>query len=77
MALTMIVMIPIGAIASKRSSPNPSDIERNCFVTSSPKRASKGVRSVNKPLARLFVSTDGVGVTVLEVVVATIALSTT
>lgn len=42
MALTTIVMIPIGAAARMILSAHPIDRERNCFVACSPKRVMIG-----------------------------------
>jgi hypothetical protein len=48
MAQGIVVMIPIGAIPRRISSPQPMEVERNCFVISPPKSDSNGAKSVNK-----------------------------
>jgi hypothetical protein len=55
-AQTRIVIISIGARASRMSLPQPTEVARNCFVTSSPKSASKGAKSVSNPFTRLEAS---------------------
>lgn len=50
MVLTITVMIPRGPMASSILSAHPMDKLRNCLVTCSPNRVSKGARS----LKRLF-----------------------
>ena len=41
----MIAMIPIGAIPRRISSAQPIEVERNCFVISSPKRVRRAAKS--------------------------------
>jgi len=45
MAPIMIVMIPIGAIPRRIASAHPMEVDRNCFVISSPKRVRRGAKS--------------------------------
>lgn len=46
MALTTMVMIPIGPVASKMLSAHPIDRDTNCFVACSPKRVIRGAMVV-------------------------------
>lgn len=50
-AETMIVIIPSGAIPSKKVSAVPNDVARNCLVTSSPNRVRKGTKSATETKA--------------------------
>ena len=62
MALTTMVMIPIGPIASKMLSAHPMDIDRNCFVACSPKRVRSGPTPVPMVLIKSVQSlADAVG----------------
>lgn len=55
----MIVMIPIGPIASKTLSAHPMDMERNCLVACSPKRVMIGPIAVPIVLTKSFQSIVG------------------
>ena len=46
MALTTIVMTPIGPVASRILSAHPIDMDRNCFVASSPNSVTSGPTAV-------------------------------
>jgi hypothetical protein len=59
MAEMRIVIIPIGAIPRRMLSAQPIDVERNCVVSSVPKRVRRGAKFVNALLAKLSLSTVG------------------
>ena len=59
MADTITVGIPIGAIPRRTISIQPIVVERNCFVSSSPKSVSSGARLVKALLAKFDESTVG------------------
>ena len=73
MALTMIVIIPMGPVASKTLSAHPMDMDRNCFVTCSPKRVRSGANAepivvIKSDKSSGFVVAVGEGVEVVVVI---------
>ena len=73
-ALTTMVMIPSGAVAISRQSAQPIEVDRNCFVTSSPNKMRSGERSLKRDVAKLEVSTVGVALAELVVLVELIVV---
>jgi hypothetical protein len=57
---TIIVMIPIGAIPRRMLSAHPTEVERNCFVISSPNNVNRGAKFENALFWKFEVSTVGV-----------------
>ena len=68
-ALTIMVMIPSGAVEISRQSAQPIEVDRDCFVTSSPNKVRSGERSLKREVAKFEAS--AVGVAVAELVVLT------
>ena len=58
-ALTAIVMIPMGPVASKKLAAHPIDMEKNCFVGCSPKRVRIGPTAVATVLMKFVQSFPG------------------
>lgn len=56
-AQTITVTTPIGAVPRRMPSAHHMDVERNCFVVSSPNRTNRGARSVKRLLAKFAEST--------------------
>lgn len=56
---TIMVMIPIGPDASNKWSAHPVDLDKNCFVASSPKSVKSGKTAVPTLLKRSVKSFTG------------------
>jgi hypothetical protein len=65
----MIVIIPIGAVARRMPSAHHTDVDKNCFVISSPKRVNKGAKLENALFWKFEVSTVGMGFAAVAAVV--------
>jgi hypothetical protein len=74
-ALTITVIILIGAITTRILLPKSIEVARNCFVVSSPKSWSKGAKSVKSLFARFPPFTIGDGVAVAVLVDVTVAMT--
>ena len=73
-ALTIMVMIPSGAVAISKQSAQPIEVDRNCFVTSSPNKMRSGERSLKRDVAKFEVSTVGVALVMLVVLAELVVL---
>jgi hypothetical protein len=69
MAHRTTVIIPIGAMPSRISSPQPIEVARNCLVKSSPNNVSSGAKLLKALFAKFPVSTLRVAIGVADVVV--------
>jgi hypothetical protein len=53
----IIVIIPIGAVPRRILSAHPIDVDKNCFVISSPKRVRRGAKFEKALFSKFEVST--------------------
>jgi hypothetical protein len=60
-AETMIVIIPIGAVPRRMLSAHQTDVDKNCFVTSSPNNVRRGAKFENALFSKFALSTVGIG----------------